>query len=139
MTACSLCAPTAEDCVWSNEELRVILVPEPDYPGFCRVIWRAHVREMTDLPTDARARFMTAVWVVEAGLRAILNPDKINLASLGNQVPHLHWHVIPRFRDDPHFPDPIWTISKRVCHKKDFDPLLLREYLLANLGPQAKQ
>lgn len=139
MTACPLCAPTHEHCVWSNDELRVILVAEPDYPGFCRVIWRAHVAEMTDLDKDARARFMAAVWAVEAALRAILNPDKINLASLGNQVPHLHWHVIPRFRGDPHFPDPIWTISKRICHKKDFDPLLLREYLLANLGSQAKQ
>jgi len=37
-----------------------------------------------------------------------LHPDKINLASLGNQVPHLHWHVIPRFKDDPHWPFAIW-------------------------------
>jgi diadenosine tetraphosphate (Ap4A) HIT family hydrolase len=38
----------------------------------------------------------------------VLQPDKINLASLGNVVPHLHWHVIPRFADDPHFPNPVW-------------------------------
>ena len=44
---------------------------------------------------------------------AFVNPDKINLASLGNMVPHLHWHVIPRFRDDRHFPEPIWGAPQR--------------------------
>ena len=137
MAACPLCVPTAEDCVWSNRELRVILVSEPDYPGFCRVIWQAHVAEMTDLDPDARVRLMAAVWAVEAAMRATLKPDKVNLASLGNQVPHLHWHVIPRFRADPHFPDPIWAARRRDdCgdHQKDPDLRLLRAALLANLA-----
>jgi diadenosine tetraphosphate (Ap4A) HIT family hydrolase len=43
-----------------------------------------------------------------------VRPDKINLASLGNVVPHLHWHVIPRWRDDSHFPAPIWATAKRA-------------------------
>lgn len=137
MAACPLCVPAGEDCVWSNDELRVILVPEPDYAGFCRVIWRAHVAEMTDLDTDARARLMAAVWAVESAVRATLKPDKINLASLGNQVPHLHWHVIPRFRADAHFPDPIWAARRRDdggCDKKDLDLMLLRAALLANVA-----
>lgn len=46
--------------------------------------------------------------VAEQALSAIVQPDKINLASLGNAVPHIHWHVIPRFRDDPRFPNPVW-------------------------------
>jgi diadenosine tetraphosphate (Ap4A) HIT family hydrolase len=50
---------------------------------------------------------------VEAALREIMAPDKINLASLGNVVPHLHWHVIPRYRDDKHFPEPIWGQARR--------------------------
>ena len=50
---------------------------------------------------------------VEAALRELLHPDKINLASLGNMTPHLHWHVIPRFRDDPHFPNAIWSAPLR--------------------------
>lgn len=135
-TACPLCAPAAEDCVWSNRELRVILMPDADYPGFCRVIWHAHVAEMTDLDVDARARTMAAVWAVEAAIRTVLKPDKINLASLGNQVPHLHWHVIPRFHTDAHFPDPIWAARRRGerdRHKKDPDFRLLRAALLANL------
>ncbi|MNC89752.1 hypothetical protein D3C83_57330 [compost metagenome] len=57
---------------------------------------------------------MRVVFGVEAGLRELLRPDKINLASLGNAVPHLHWHVIPRFRNDPHFPSPIWASAART-------------------------
>jgi hypothetical protein len=43
----------------------------------------------------------------------VLGAEKVNLASLGNQVPHLHWHVIPRFKDDPHFPFAIWGRKMR--------------------------
>jgi diadenosine tetraphosphate (Ap4A) HIT family hydrolase len=56
---------------------------------------------------------MRVVFAVEAALRGLMRPDKINLASLGNLVPHLHWHVIPRFGDDPHFPAPIWAAPRR--------------------------
>ncbi|MCL2162536.1 MAG: HIT domain-containing protein, partial [Betaproteobacteria bacterium] len=50
---------------------------------------------------------------VESSLRALMTPDKINLASLGNRVPHLHWHVIARFADDRHFPESIWGRERR--------------------------
>lgn len=84
-----------------------------DYPGFCRVIWRAHVGEMTDLANSERDHLMALVFATEAALRQLYLPQKINLASLGNLVPHLHWHVIPRFVDDPHFPAPIWAATRR--------------------------
>jgi diadenosine tetraphosphate (Ap4A) HIT family hydrolase len=51
----------------------------------------------------------------------VAQPDKINLACLGNVVPHLHWHVIPRWRDDSHFPAPIWAAAKRVVVARDND------------------
>jgi diadenosine tetraphosphate (Ap4A) HIT family hydrolase len=44
-----------------------------------------------------------------------MQPDKMNLASLGNQTPHVHWHVIPRFRDDRHFPTPVWAVPQRAA------------------------
>jgi len=58
---------------------------------------------------------MRAVFATEQALREALAPDKVNLASLGNVVPHLHWHVIPRFRDDRHFPAPIWAAPARAA------------------------
>ena len=67
---------------------------------------------MTSLSAHGRELLMKAVYVVEETQQAILSPDKINLASLGNMVPHLHWHVIPRWRGDRHFPDPIWAPAR---------------------------
>jgi len=58
---------------------------------------------MTDLEPPERTRLMKAVFATEAVLRALLDPDKINLASLGNVTAHLHWHVIPRHQRDRHF------------------------------------
>ncbi|MDO9636753.1 MAG: HIT family protein, partial [Thiobacillus sp.] len=71
------------------------------------------VKEMTDLPAAEQATLMRVVFAAEAALREVLAPDKVNLASLGNLVPHLHWHVIPRFADDPHFPNPVWGARLR--------------------------
>jgi len=71
------------------------------------------VREMTDLPAEEQQRLMAVVFAVESAQRETLAPHKINLASLGNQVPHLHWHVIPRFADDAQFPQPIWGTRQR--------------------------
>jgi diadenosine tetraphosphate (Ap4A) HIT family hydrolase len=105
---CELCEAEGGRLVLSNEFLRVVLVDDPDFPGFARVIWHDHVREMSDLAAGEQERLMQAVFAVERAQRAVLAPEKINLASLGNVVPHLHWHVIPRFSDDSRFPQPIW-------------------------------
>lgn len=120
-TGCPLCSSRDAPALWRDARCRVIGAAEPDYPGFLRVVWHAHVREMTDLDPDDRAHLMRVVWAAEAALRGELAPEKINLASLGNQVPHLHWHVIPRFADDAHFPDPVWAARRRpgVAHAVD--------------------
>lgn len=93
---------------------------------------------MTDLVASDQQYLMQVVMAVEAALRALLQPEKINLASLGNQVPHLHWHIIPRFADDPHFPDPIWSGARRVGAKKEIDPGLIKVALVTNLKKQVK-
>ena len=116
MDACELCEPPGGEVLWQDGLCRVVRVggAEGDaYPGYCRVVWNAHVAEMTHLPGADRRHLMNVVFATEAALRALLRPDKINLASLGNLVPHVHWHVIPRRRDDSHFPAPIWAGAKR--------------------------
>ena len=99
--------------LWQNGLCRVVRVDEPDYPGFCRVILKRHATEMTDLDPAERDGLMAVVYAVEEAIRATMQADKMNLASLGNMTPHVHWHVIPRFRDDRHFPGPIWAPPKR--------------------------
>ncbi len=119
-TVCPLCAEPGGELVWQDAQLRVILAHEHEYPGFCRVVWQAHLAELSDLDAAEQLHLMQVVIRVEQVLREIMSPDKINLASLGNQVPHLHWHVIPRFADDAHFPSPVWAPKRHTV-----DPALL--------------
>ena len=111
--SCELCAGNGGELLVRRPQYRVVLVEDARYPGFCRVVWNAHVREMSDLSDQDRGLLMQAVWQVEAAVREVMRPHKLNLASLGNVTPHLHWHVIPRYRDDAHFPDPVWASLRR--------------------------
>lgn len=115
---CRLCREPGGEILWQDELCRLVLVADADYPGFCRVVWKRHVAEMTDLDAAGRRHLMSVVFAAESALRAAVRPDKVNLASLGNQVPHLHWHVIPRFEDDRHFPDPIWAPPRRPARPR---------------------
>ena len=129
---CELCELKV-DTVYRDERLAVILVDDPAYPGFCRVIWHTHVKEMSDLAPADRLALNDAVWHVELALRAVMAPDKVNVASLGNVVPHLHWHVIPRFADDAHFPNPVWGEKMRQTE----EPVLAsRRALLPKLSAE---
>lgn len=99
--------------VWRGERLRVIRAQEAGFPAFYRVVWNAHVAEFSDLTAADRVRCMEAVTLVEQALRQHLAPTKVNIAALGNMVPHLHWHVIARFDWDSHFPAPVWAAARR--------------------------
>lgn len=137
MQHCELCSGPGGDLLWANEECRVVLVEGEEaglYAGFCRVIWKAHVAEMSDLAPAQSARLMRVVLATERAVRDVLAPDKINLASLGNVVPHLHWHVIPRWKDDSRFPRPIWATALRGgLARTQPDKAALRNALLAAL------
>ncbi len=136
MNSCPLCHPENETVLWQDELCRVILIGDSDYPGFCQVVWGEHVKEMSDLTEPERAHLMAVVFVTEEILREILQPAKINLASLGNQAPHLHWHVIPRFTDDAHFPDPVWAVRKRDTRPARMDKLALTGKLMQCFSDQ---
>ena len=142
---CVFCREDGGEVLWSDDVLRVVLADEPDWPGLIRVIWNGHVAEMSDLTDPERSKVMTAVNGVERAMRRVLVPEKINLASLGNQVPHVHWHIIPRFSNDSRFPLPIWaprqrTVSESQLSKRRAQATLLREQVRNELnqafGPQ---
>ena len=112
---CEFCNSPGGAVLWQDELCRVVRVDEPDYPGFCRVILKRHAREMTDLDEPERGALMKVVFALERAAREAMHPHKMNVASLGNMVPHVHWHVIPRFEDDRHFPGPIWAAPQRTA------------------------
>jgi len=114
---CELCVQDGGLLVWRSDKLRVIRAvgdaQSTDHPAFYRVVWQAHVAEWTDLPPPDRSHLMQTVAKVETVLREALQPTKVNLASLGNVVPHLHWHVIARFDWDARWPAPVWAPAVR--------------------------
>lgn len=121
---CVFCNSLGGELLWQNALCRIVLVDDPNYVGFCRVILNKHVKEMTDLSEAERMTVMQITFVVERVLRDILQPTKINLASLGNKTPHIHWHVIPRFENDVHFPETIWSVEVRQTAKPQYDGLV---------------
>jgi diadenosine tetraphosphate (Ap4A) HIT family hydrolase len=138
--ACALCSANGGELVWEDALCRVVLAGDPDgrvFPGYCRVVWKRHVREMSDLPAPERRHLMSVVFACEAAVRQVVAPDKINLASLGNVVAHLHWHIIPRWEDDSHFPAPIWAAARRpVTARRAFTSGELRSALVEALGEE---
>ena len=116
--------------IWGDRQLSVVAVDEAEYPGFCRVVWNDHVKEMTDLSAAERQRVMEVVWQVELAQREVMQPEKVNLASFGNMTPHVHWHVIPRYLGDAHFPNPTWAAVQRATPA---DVLAARRALLPQL------
>ena len=112
-SVCPLCETDGGLLVFRNKSLRIVQAGEVGFPAFYRVVWNRHVAEFSDLSAAERETCMDAVVVVEQVLRGELQPGKINLAALGNAVPHLHWHVIARFGWDSHFPAPVWSAAQR--------------------------
>ncbi len=113
MKGCELCENAGGEILWEDDFCRAVWAYQPDHPGLCRVICDRHVKEMTDLEPTERERIMKIVFATEQAVVKVLRPNKVNLASLGNLVPHIHWHVVPRFTDDPHFPHSIWSARLR--------------------------
>lgn len=127
MMTCDLCDNVGGELLWDSALCRVVLVNDPDYPGFCRIVLNRHIKEMTDLDSGERSLMMRVLLAVELAVREVMRPDKINLASLGNMTPHVHWHVIPRFTDDRHFPNSIWGEPQRDGVRREVDTTLLKQ------------
>jgi diadenosine tetraphosphate (Ap4A) HIT family hydrolase len=112
--SCELCEGSGGTVVASNEDWRIIRADDERHPFTYRVIANEHAKEITDLAPYVRLRLFEAVTRLEAVLLRELRPVKMNVASLGNLTPHVHWHLIPRFADDPHFPQPVWGPVQRA-------------------------
>jgi diadenosine tetraphosphate (Ap4A) HIT family hydrolase len=112
MESCPMCTK------WNDEpELRiaefdfcqVMLNRDQFFPGYTFVISKQHVTELFHLDRDTRGAVIEEVNRVASALYTLFQPDKINYELLGNMVPHMHWHLVPRFTADRLWPRPIWS------------------------------
>lgn len=89
------------------------LAREQTYRGACVLIFDPrHAVRIDELTRDEWARLANDIWIAERAIYRALEPDHINIECLGMSVPHLHWHIIPRYRDDGRFGGPIWTTTR---------------------------
>lgn len=105
---CILCNRQEHMVISSNSLYRIILVEDEYYPAYIQLILNRHEKEMSDLLDREFNDVCLMLRKVECQMRRLFHPDKVNLVSLGNVVPHLHWHIIGRFITDRHFPNSIW-------------------------------
>lgn len=78
------------------------------FRGYCVLVSKSHFKEMTDMPEKMQAEMFQEMMKVSSVLQKHFQPAKMNMCSLGNVVPHVHWHFFPRYSDDPQFTDPPW-------------------------------
>jgi diadenosine tetraphosphate (Ap4A) HIT family hydrolase len=105
---CPMCAEGRPDVshdgarVFASDVVDAYLRRENVAPGYTIVVWRGrHVAEPTELSADEAARYWLDVLRVARALSECFEPAKLNFMTLGNAVPHLHTHVVPRYVDDP--------------------------------------
>jgi diadenosine tetraphosphate (Ap4A) HIT family hydrolase len=100
---------SGEELVWEYPSSVVTLGPWQYYEGYCVVVARTHATELFDLPLDERAALLDEMMQVARAIHRVVKPRKINYECLGNQVPHVHWHLFPRLESDPNKMKPVWV------------------------------
>ena len=113
LRGCPLCDAPGGRVVVQTQRWRIVHAQEAGFPAFYRLVWQQHVREFSQLSAAERVECMDTLVAIEQAMLRQVQPDKVNLAALGNAVPHLHWHVIGRFAWDSHFPGAVWAQAQR--------------------------
>lgn len=103
----------AEDVVWRFPHSLAVLGPWQFFTGYCLLMSRDHATELSQLGAK-RAAFLHEMATLAEAIEACFHPHKLNYELLGNQVPHLHWHLFPRSASDPDRLRPVWFALDKV-------------------------
>ncbi|HCE69609.1 MAG: HIT family hydrolase [Geobacteraceae bacterium GWC2_55_20] len=112
MSNCPMCQRWDDDADLRIVEMAhsyVILNRDQYFPGYTLLFTKEHVTELFHLDRTVRAGLTEEVSRVAEALYGAFSPAKINYELLGNMVPHIHWHIVPRFTSEPLWPKPIWA------------------------------
>jgi diadenosine tetraphosphate (Ap4A) HIT family hydrolase len=116
---CPLDAPRATsnehwDFVAALAVSSLYLAKNQTYRGQCLVIFDLyHAARPDQLSVNEWQTFCTDLFIAQSAVSRTVRPDHINIESLGNVVPHLHWHVVPRYLNDARWGAPIWLTSMK--------------------------
>jgi len=97
--------------IYENENIR-IETEESEIP-WLKIFTQVPYREMSEVPAEIKFEIYDLLDIIEKEMISYYNPDKINIASFGNYLPHVHWHIMARFEEDSYFPEPMWGTKQR--------------------------
>ena len=120
MNYCVLCKETNGEIIWKDNLCRLVSINEKNQFGTHRLIWNKHVKELRDLSTKDQNYMFGKLIEAEKFVSSQFSPHKVNVASIGNLVPHLHWHIIPRWKTDPWWPNTVWGGIKKPVWSSAF-------------------
>lgn len=106
------------------------------YPGYTVLLLKGHSREMSDLEPEVAKEVFGELMLAHKAVESVYRPHKMNLHSLGNVVDHIHWHLFPRYADDPYRLKPVWLQMDEFATKSisGAEALPIAEKLRAGLG-----
>ena len=118
---CPICVKIADpstlaedEFVWEFPNSVVLLGPWQFYHGYCVLVARTHATELSRLAEGERRAYLDEMCLLARAIEECFRPHKLNYELLGNQVPHLHWHLFPRSTDDPEALKPVWLALDRA-------------------------
>src|SRR3984893_2306153 len=97
-----------EEVVWQFTHSVALLGPWQYYHGYCVLVARRHATELSRLAAPERRAYLDEMCLLARAIEECFRPHKLNYELLGNQVPHLHWHLFPRYAHDPDGLRPVW-------------------------------
>lgn len=105
----------------------VLLCKDANYPWIILVPKRHSIQEIYQLAIEDRHQLLHESCTVAETMTALFNPDKLNIATIGNMVPQLHMHHVARFKNDGAWPGPVWGAQSAASYNKDKLPSLVLE------------
>jgi diadenosine tetraphosphate (Ap4A) HIT family hydrolase len=97
--------------IYENGTIR-IETEESEIP-WLKIFTQTPYREVSEVPAEVKFEIYDLLDIIEKEMIAYYRPDKINIASFGNYLPHVHWHIMARFKTDSYFPEPMWGEKQR--------------------------
>jgi diadenosine tetraphosphate (Ap4A) HIT family hydrolase len=108
----------AAEIVWRFPHSVALLGMWQFYEGYCILVSRRHATELSELPADERRAYLDEMCLLAQAIETSYRPHKLNYELLGNQVPHLHWHLFPRYLDDTDRLSAVWLSIDRAEREK---------------------
>jgi len=112
--------------LYENKNIKIEI--EPSEIPWLKIFTQISYKEMNEVPKEIRLKIYDMLDTIEKEMIAYYNPKKINIASFGNYMPHVHWHIMARFEEDSHYPEPMWGIKQREAdlHLPSFDTFCMK-------------